>query len=858
MYSTVPLWHSVKARVTLSVLAISLTSLWSLSYLAGEMLRGDMQRLLGEQQYSAVSVVAAQINGAVDSRLKVLESVAGTTMQAMQAGPAAVQARLEQLTLLPTLFNRGVIIYRTDGTAIAEIPASAGRVGVNYMYIDSVAIALQKGQPNVSKPMLGMVLPMPTVGMTVPIRDERGRIIGALSGLTNLAQPNFLDDVTSGAYGKTGGYMLVAPQYRLVVTATNKQRIMENLPGQGSIALVDRFIQGYEGSGVTRNPQGQEVLASARGVPAAGWYLAAALPTSEAYAPIRDMQLRMLLATILLTLIACVLTWWMIRRQLAPISTAARTLSTFTSDSGHAPKRLDISRPDEIGQLLESFNHLLATLEESGAALKKSESFKGVILNSVAAHIAVLDQDGVIRAVNEPWWRFAQENGIALPGESAPLTPIGVTYQTVARRAVGVIPPGNLEEVSQGIQAVLDGRLPAYSTEYPCHTPDRKRWFTMNVIPLGQEKQEGVVITHTDITAVKQAEEEQRIAAVAFECQEGMIVTDACRRILRTNRSFSRIMGYNNEESSGRLTDFLYSDRHPPAFYASAWLAAQEQGVWSDEVWTRHKDGRIFLQWVTCTAVRNESGNITNYVITHTDISYRKQQEAEQQAAQLAQRDALVREVHHRIKNNLQGITGLLRQFAQAHPEIADPLNQAINQVRSIAVIHGLQGRHSEHTIRLCELTGAIARDVTTLWQTPVRVDIPSPWTPCIVAEAEAVPLALVLNELIINAVKHGDGRAPGVDVRLRKGERDDQILICISNTGVWETPDASPASGPIRSGLQLVQAMLPRTGVQWRREQDRDTIHVWLTIEPPVIHLESPPLSHESVRDTQDKTVAG
>lgn len=857
MYSSVPLRHSVKARVTLSVLAISLASLWSLSYLAGEMLRRDMQRLLGEQQFSAVSVVAAQINGAVDSRLKVLESVAGSTVQAMQAGPAATQARLEQLTLLPTLFNRGVIIYRTDGTAIAEIPASAKRIGVNYMDIDSVAIALRKGQANVSKPMLGKVLPTPTVGMTVPIRDAHGRIIGALSGLTNLALPNFLDDVTSGAYGKTGGYMLVAPRHRLVVTATDKQRVMEKLPEQGGIVLVDRFIQGYEGSGVTRNPQGQEVLASAKGVPAAGWYLAAALPTSEAYAPIRDMQRRMLLATILLTLMACILTWWMIRRQLAPISTAARTLSTFTTDSGHAPKRLHISRPDEIGQLLGSFNRLLATLAESGEALKKSEAFKGVILNSVAAHIAVLDQDGVIRAVNEPWWRFARENGIALPGESDPLTPIGVTYQTVARRAVGVIPPGNLEEVSQGIQAVLDGRLPAYSTEYPCHTPDRKRWFTMNVIPLGQEKQEGVVITHTDITAVKQAEEEQRIAAVAFECQEGMIVTDAYRRILRTNRSYSRIMGYSNEESAGRPTDFLYSDRHPPGFYAGAWLAAQERGVWSDEVWTRHKDGKVFLQWVTCTAVRNELGSITNYVITHIDISYRKQQEAELLAAQVAQRDALVREVHHRIKNNLQGITGLLRQFAQAHPETADPLNQAISQVRSIAVIHGLQGRRSERTIRLCELTGAIARDITALWQTPVRVDMPQPWAPCIVSESEAVPLALVLNELIINAVKHGDGRVPGVDISLRKGERDDQVRMCISNTGVWQAPDSDPSPGPIRNGLQLVEAMLPRTGVQWRREQDRGMIRVWLTIESPVIHPESASATDESTRDTQDQTAA-
>lgn len=347
-----------------------------------------------------------------------------------------------------------------------------------------------------------------------------------------------------------------------------------------------------------------------------------------------------------------------------------------------------------------------------------------------------------------------------------------------------------------------------------------------------------------------------RIAATAFECQEGMIVTDADRYILRTNRSFSRIMGYSNAESAGQPTDFLYSDRHPPDFYANAWSAAQEQGVWSDEVWTRHKNGNVFLQWVTCTAVRDESGSITNYVVTHTDISYRKQQEAEQQAAQLAQRDALVREVHHRIKNNLQGITGLLRQFAQAHPETADPINQAIGQVRSIAVIHGLQGRHTRRTVRLCELTGAIASDIEALWQVPVRVDLPACWTPCIVAESESVPLALVLNELIINAVKHGRQKTDGVDVRLRKGDQADHIHIRISNTGNWLLPQ--PGKGPIRSGLQLVEAMLPRSGAQLLREQDHGMIHVSLTLTPPVIHLESPPAHHESPPDRQNATAAG
>ncbi len=338
--------------------------------------------------------------------------------------------------------------------------------------------------------------------------------------------------------------------------------------------------------------------------------------------------------------------------------------------------------------------------------------------------------------------------------------------------------------------------------------------------------------------ARKQAEASLRIAATAFECQEGMIVTDADMRILRTNHSFSRITGYTNEEVVGKSTSFLRSDRHPAAFYEAAWATAQRDGSWSDEVWHRRKNGEVFPQWLTCTAVRDELGVITHYVVTHTDITHQKQQEARRLAAEATHREALVREVHHRIKNNLQGITGMLREFAESHPEAAEPVNQAIGQVRSIAVIHGLQGRSSLQTVRLCELTNAIAGDIQSLWQTPIEVDIPGLWTPGVLAETEAVPIALVLNELILNAVKHG-GKARGdIRIELRKGARPEIIQISISNAGQWRARHRPPAS--THNGLQLVEALLPHTGARLSRMLHSGRVQVLLELEPPVIVLET------------------
>jgi PAS domain S-box-containing protein len=336
------------------------------------------------------------------------------------------------------------------------------------------------------------------------------------------------------------------------------------------------------------------------------------------------------------------------------------------------------------------------------------------------------------------------------------------------------------------------------------------------------------------------AETDLRIAATAFECQEGMIITDANMRILRTNRSFSLIMGYTHEEVVGKTTTFMRSDRHPTSFYENAWETGRREGAWHSEVWHRRKNGEVFQQWLTCTAVKDEQGAITNFVVTHMDITAQKQQEAKRLTEEAAHRDALVREVHHRIKNNLQGITGMLRQFSQEHPESSAVINQAINQVRSIAVLHGLQGRTSMDTVRLFELTSAIASDVQSVWQTPIVVDIPSLWTPGIIAEKEAVPIALVINELMVNAVKHG-GKAHGhVSVTLRKGQRPEVIQVSIRNSGRLRANTDRPTAH--HAGLQLINSLMPHEGARLTREQLENEVLTRLEIEPPVVHLEGSP----------------
>jgi diguanylate cyclase (GGDEF)-like protein/PAS domain S-box-containing protein len=124
--------------------------------------------------------------------------------------------------------------------------------------------------------------------------------------------------------------------------------------------------------------------------------------------------------------------------------------------------------------------------------------------------------------------------------------------------------------------------------------------------------------------ARKWAEQELRIAAIAFEAQEGIIVTDANKVILRVNQSFSRLTGYSADEAIGQTLAMIKSGRHDQAFYHLMWQTLNRYHCWHGEIWNRHENGDVHPDWVTITAVTNAEGKITHYVGAYSDLSQHK------------------------------------------------------------------------------------------------------------------------------------------------------------------------------------------------------------------------------------------
>lgn len=134
-------------------------------------------------------------------------------------------------------------------------------------------------------------------------------------------------------------------------------------------------------------------------------------------------------------------------------------------------------------------------------------------------------------------------------------------------------------------------------------------------------------VTLTDITKLKQAKQELKIAATAFEVQEGIMVTDIHSIIIRTNQAFTRLTGFSAEEAIGKNVSFLKSGRHDTDFYKNMWQAINQNNFWQGEIWDKRKNGEVFPALMTITAVFGEDGNPSHYIGSFSDITLQKKAE---------------------------------------------------------------------------------------------------------------------------------------------------------------------------------------------------------------------------------------
>ncbi|WP_249115878.1 sensor histidine kinase [Azoarcus sp. L1K30] len=199
--------------------------------------------------------------------------------------------------------------------------------------------------------------------------------------------------------------------------------------------------------------------------------------------------------------------------------------------------------------------------------------------------------------------------------------------------------------------------------------------------------------------------------------------------------------------------------------------------------------------------------------------------------------NALTREVHHRIENHLQTVIGLLRRQAGRHPLALPAIEAAIAQVGAIAVVHGLYGQVTRSSVLLCELLPVIVSSVSDLTGVPVARNGIEPSTGALmIREGDTVAVALIVNELVTNAVKHSDQDATASAPEVTLARRDGSGLLCIANRGhLPEGFDFDSGRG-IGTGLGLVRTLLPDAGMTLRFTCVEEWVKVEVEIGFPVV----------------------
>jgi diguanylate cyclase (GGDEF)-like protein/PAS domain S-box-containing protein len=129
---------------------------------------------------------------------------------------------------------------------------------------------------------------------------------------------------------------------------------------------------------------------------------------------------------------------------------------------------------------------------------------------------------------------------------------------------------------------------------------------------------------NTMMSVLEERAEALSVAAIAFEIEEGMIVTDSNEVIIRVNRVFTELTGYSADEAIGKSLSMLKSDYKDAEFYERMWDVLHRFNYWQGEIWNRRKNGEVYPEWLTITAVVGTDGSITNYVCAFSDITERK------------------------------------------------------------------------------------------------------------------------------------------------------------------------------------------------------------------------------------------
>ena len=391
---------SLKTRLAAIGLMVVGVSVWLLTLAVESRLEGDMVAVLQAQQFATASYVADDIDAKIRQRIELLEQNVPLIPAEMDS-PERMRRFLATRVGLQSLFSAGIVVIGKDGRTFADYPALPVRADAPFGDLDWYREALATGRPVISKPRISRFTGQPGVAIAAPVRGPGGEILCVLVGFSRLSDARLFGQIERSTVGDGGVIDIASPRHRMIVTSSDAAHILQSLPQPGADPLLDRFLDGFQGSGLSRKRGGGEFLASAKAIASAGWIVHLELPAEEAFQPIRKMERRATVTALALTLLAGLAVWLLVRRALAPLGLAAagiRRMAEGDSDL-HA---LAVAGDREVRDVLSSVNTLVgqrrkaetASMAQMALARHHHECLR--TLNEIAALPSAADAAGRI------------------------------------------------------------------------------------------------------------------------------------------------------------------------------------------------------------------------------------------------------------------------------------------------------------------------------------------------------------------------------------------------------------------------------------------------------------------------------
>ena len=321
------------------------------------------------------------------------------------------------------------------------------------------------------------------------------------------------------------------------------------------------------------------------------------------------------------------------------------------------------------------------------------------------------------------------------------------------------------------------------------------------------------VAVFDEVTAHKQAEAQMRLQTTALQTAANAIAIAGPTGTLQwVNDAFTRLTGYSAAEAIGQNPRVLKSGQHPAEFYTGMWATITAGRVWHGELINKRKDGSLYSEEMTITPVRPGAGPITHFIAIKQDITDRKRNE-EQIAASLAEKEVLLKEIHHRVKNNLQVISSLvsLQEDGLKDDRLRLVFGDVRDRVRTMALVH--EQLYQSSNLAQLDFADYAGKLLRYLWRAhstaAAQLQLKLVVAPVLVLPDTAVPCGLILTELVTNSLKHGfpGGRRGEIAVALEHDPATDVVCLRVADNGVG-LPAGLDWRNAESLGLQLVQML--------------------------------------------------